>query len=183
VRVGGEPRIVRDGDCDLRPGEPVVSLLFFLVSRHITVLLAASYLLPTAGGMTFADPEASSGGESGDARPGRPGADRLISIGDIRVLFKLGRAAAYELTRRPGFPAPVRVSARCLRWWASEVDAYADALQREGAARGIRRTRRHQPAQQKRSLSPGTPGRTVPTQRARRDFVRARWWQRQTGRQ
>jgi predicted DNA-binding transcriptional regulator AlpA len=77
------------------------------------------------------DPEA--------VRPGRPGTDRLISVGDIRELFKLGRTAAYELTRRPGFPAPVQVSRRCLRWWASEVDAYADALQREGAPRGTRR--------------------------------------------
>ena len=33
--------------------------------------------------------------------------DRLISIGDIRKLFKLGRTAAYELTHRPDFPEPV----------------------------------------------------------------------------
>jgi predicted DNA-binding transcriptional regulator AlpA len=77
--------------------------------------------------------------DPGAVRTGRPGTDRLISVGDIRVLFKLGRTAAYELTRRPGFPAPVQVSRRCLRWWASEVDAYADALQREGALRGTRR--------------------------------------------
>ena len=89
--------------------------------------------------MTIADPEASSGGESGAVRQGRPGADRLISIGDIRALFKLGRTAAYELTHRPGFPAPVHVSRRCLRWWASEVDAYAGTLQREGAQRRTRR--------------------------------------------
>ena len=54
--------------------------------------------------------------------------DRLISIGDIRDLFKLGRTAAYELTHRPEFPAPVPVSSRCYRWWASEVDAYTAAL-------------------------------------------------------
>ena len=54
--------------------------------------------------------------------------DRLISIGDIRNLFKLGRTAAYELTHRPEFPEPVPVSARCYRWWASEVEAYAAAL-------------------------------------------------------
>jgi hypothetical protein len=35
-------------------------------------------------------------------RQGQPGADRLISVGDIRALFKLGRTAVYELTRRPG---------------------------------------------------------------------------------
>jgi predicted DNA-binding transcriptional regulator AlpA len=66
--------------------------------------------------------------------------DRLITVADIRTLFKLGRTAAYELTHRPGFPAPVPVSRRCLRWWASEVDAYVDALQREGTGRSVRRT-------------------------------------------
>ena len=54
--------------------------------------------------------------------------DRLISIGDIRNLFKLGRTAAYDLTHRPEFPEPVPVSSRCYRWWASEVDAYAATL-------------------------------------------------------
>ncbi len=54
--------------------------------------------------------------------------DRLISIGDIRSFFKLGRTAAYELTHRPEFPEPVPVSPRCYRWWASEVDEYAAAL-------------------------------------------------------
>ena len=54
--------------------------------------------------------------------------DRLISIGDIRELFKLGRTAAYELTHRPEFPEPVPISSRCYRWWASEVDAFAESL-------------------------------------------------------
>jgi predicted DNA-binding transcriptional regulator AlpA len=66
--------------------------------------------------------------------------DRLMSVSDIRMLFKLGRTAAYQLTRRPGFPAPVQLSRRCLRWWASEIDAYAETLQREGAQRRTRRT-------------------------------------------
>jgi predicted DNA-binding transcriptional regulator AlpA len=57
--------------------------------------------------------------------------DTLISIGDIRQLFKLGRTAAYELTHRPDFPEPVPISPRCYRWWASEVDAFADSLRRK----------------------------------------------------
>jgi predicted DNA-binding transcriptional regulator AlpA len=84
------------------------------------------------------DPEAAPPKEP-DGQGGH-GTDRLISIGDIRMLFKLGRTATYELTHRPRFPAPVQVSRRCLRWWASEVDAYADTLQREGAQRRTRRT-------------------------------------------
>jgi predicted DNA-binding transcriptional regulator AlpA len=51
-------------------------------------------------------------------------AGTLISIREIRVLFGLGRTAAYELTHRPGFPAPVRISPRCYRWWAAEVAAF-----------------------------------------------------------
>lgn len=86
------------------------------------------------------DPAVSSIHESAAARQGLREIDRLISIGDIRALFKLGRTAAYELTHRSGFPAPVQVSSRCLRWWASEVDAYAHTLQGEGVRVRVRRT-------------------------------------------
>jgi len=34
-------------------------------------------------------------------------ADTLITIADIRRIFRLGRTAAYELAHRPGFPDPV----------------------------------------------------------------------------
>ncbi len=57
--------------------------------------------------------------------------DRLISIEEIRTLFKLGRTAAYELTHRQEFPEPVPISSRCYRWWASEVDAFAASLRRK----------------------------------------------------
>lgn len=57
--------------------------------------------------------------------------DKLIDIGDIREFFKLGRTAAYELTRRPEFPEPVLLSSHCYRWWASEVDSFAASLRRE----------------------------------------------------
>ena len=55
--------------------------------------------------------------------------DTLIGMADIRIIFKLGRTAAYDLARRPDFPARVVISARCHRWWASEVDAFAMRLQ------------------------------------------------------
>ena len=105
----------------------------------------------------------------------RHDADRLMSISDIRMLFKLGRTAAYELTRRPGFPAPVQLSRRCLRWWASEVDAYADTLQREGAQRRARGTTTRQ-ANSLLLHSPGeSQGRYEPptaAARSRRDRAR-----------
>jgi predicted DNA-binding transcriptional regulator AlpA len=65
------------------------------------------------------------------ARPTRWTSDNLISIEDIRTLFKLGRTAAYELTHRPDFPEPVPISPRCYRWWASEVDEFVDSLRRQ----------------------------------------------------
>ena len=58
-------------------------------------------------------------------------ADSLISIREIRALFGLGRTAAYELTHRPGFPAPVRISPRCYRWWEAEVAAFTADLRRQ----------------------------------------------------
>lgn len=68
--------------------------------------------------------------------------DKLISITDIRTLFKLGRTAAYELTHRPGFPDPVPISPRCYRWWASEVDAFAATLRRERVGTGARQVKK-----------------------------------------
>jgi predicted DNA-binding transcriptional regulator AlpA len=65
--------------------------------------------------------------------PSRVANDRLLTIADIREIFGLDRTAAYELTHRPDFPGHVRVSRRCCRWWASEVDAFAEALRRERA--------------------------------------------------
>jgi predicted DNA-binding transcriptional regulator AlpA len=67
-------------------------------------------------------------------------ADRLIGIGEIRAIFGLGRTAAYELTHRPSFPAPVRISPRCYRWWAAEVAAFAASL-RQQQARPVSRQR------------------------------------------
>jgi len=63
--------------------------------------------------------------------------DRLISIEEIRKLFKLGRTAAYELTHRPEFPEPVPISSRCYRWWANEVDAFAVNLRRKRPDRSV----------------------------------------------
>jgi len=79
-------------------------------------------------------------------------ADRLISIRDIRMLFELGRTAAYELTHRPGFPEPVVISPRCYRWWASEVTAFATGIRNE-------RTKARQPASHvgEQAVHPATP--------------------------
>ncbi|MGH3190128.1 MAG: helix-turn-helix transcriptional regulator [Streptosporangiaceae bacterium] len=59
--------------------------------------------------------------------------DKLISVREIRELFAIGRTAAYELTHRPGFPEPIKLSPRCYRWWASEVTAFAASVRRDSA--------------------------------------------------
>lgn len=79
-------------------------------------------------------------------------ADSLISIREIRALFGLGRTAAYELTHRPGFPAPVRISPRCYRWWAAEVAAFTADLRRQV-----------QPGNRQRPAGQAAPARDMPT--------------------
>lgn len=75
-------------------------------------------------------------------------AGTLISIREIRALFGLGRTAAYELTHRPGFPAPVRISPRCYRWWAAEIAAFTADLRRQARPANRKRpTRQPAPAQ------------------------------------
>ena len=101
------------------------------------------------------------------AGPSPSASDKLISIGHIRNLFKLGRTAAYELTHRPGFPDPVEISPHCYRWWASEVDEFAATLRREHAQARTRQAKTpHLP-------DPGTPPRritgTVRPARARKE--------------
>jgi predicted DNA-binding transcriptional regulator AlpA len=93
------------------------------------------------------------------AGPARWTSDRLISIGDIRRLFKLGRTAAYELTHRPEFPDPVPISSRCYRWWASEVDAFADSLRRKRSEQSVRRGT--QRAAKLQAPNPATPPRRI----------------------
>jgi predicted DNA-binding transcriptional regulator AlpA len=56
------------------------------------------------------------------------GTGKLITMGEIRAKFRLGRTAGYELVRRPDFPPRIVVSPRCHRWLENEVDAFAVAL-------------------------------------------------------
>ena len=98
--------------------------------------------------------------EPGTGGRARWTSDRLISIGDIRSLFKLGRTAAYELTHRPDFPDPVPISPRCYRWWASEVEAFAATLRRQRSEQPLRdsATRR---ATKPHESHPATPPRRI----------------------
>ena len=97
-------------------------------------------------------------------------ADSLISIREIRALFGLGRTAAYELTHRPGFPAPVRVSPRCYRWWAAEVAAFTADLRRQ--AQPGSRQRPAAPAQDMPTLHITGKVRMARRRKERRDLAR-----------
>jgi predicted DNA-binding transcriptional regulator AlpA len=94
--------------------------------------------------------------------------DALISIADIRKRFKLGRTAAYELTHRLGFPDPVRISPRCYRWWASEVDAFAASLRRERASQSAAGAPRKEKARASDSVTPMRITGTLRSSRIRR---------------
>jgi len=94
------------------------------------------------GGKAMNRPEDLAAPQLETAASARSASDKLISIADIRRLFKLGRTAAYDLTHRPGFPDPVEISPHCYRWWASEVDEFAATLRRERAQGGTRRAKK-----------------------------------------
>lgn len=85
------------------------------------------------------------------AEPVRSAGDQLISIADVRGLFKLGRTAAYDLTHRADFPDPIEISPRCYRWWASEVDDFASTLRR------VRPVGRKQGRDEPHLSDPGSP--------------------------
>ena len=99
------------------------------------IMISGDQITRPAGQSGSSDDLAINGSEGTDqlAVPpcDRPPTDSLIGIGEIRRLFGLGRTAAYDLTHRPGFPAPVPVSRNAYRWWASEVAAFAMALRTE----------------------------------------------------
>jgi predicted DNA-binding transcriptional regulator AlpA len=52
----------------------------------------------------------------------------LMSRREIGEFFRLGKSAAYDLTRRADFPPPVVVSTRCLRWPQRDVTQFAERL-------------------------------------------------------
>lgn len=49
---------------------------------------------------------------------------RLVSVSDIARMRGCSRQRADELTREPGFPAPVPAAGRGRRWWEDEVRPY-----------------------------------------------------------
>jgi predicted DNA-binding transcriptional regulator AlpA len=74
---------------------------------------------------------------------------RALGVRETAISQLVRGDAAYELTHRPGFPEPVKLSPRCYRWWASEVLAFtADVRLRNTPSRRSREAGRaaHRPA-------------------------------------
>ena len=56
--------------------------------------------------------------------------DRLLKIAEVQELTGLGRSTVYKKVAAGVLPAPVRLSRRCARWRASELQAAIEALPR-----------------------------------------------------
>ena len=54
----------------------------------------------------------------------------LLDIHDLQRLSKLGRAATWQLTRSPDFPAPSMLSSTCYRWWPQDVETFLHSRKR-----------------------------------------------------
>ena len=53
--------------------------------------------------------------------------DRLLRRREVEGLTGLSRASIYRLMRRGRFPLPVRVSARAVRWKASDITIWIES--------------------------------------------------------
>ena len=56
--------------------------------------------------------------------------DRLLRIADVQEITGLSRASVYKKVASGLLPRPVRLSPRCVRWRASELQAFIEALPR-----------------------------------------------------
>ena len=51
---------------------------------------------------------------------------RLIRMPEVRRMTGLGRSQTYQLTRDGRFPAPVKLSERCVAWNSADVQRWID---------------------------------------------------------
>ncbi len=56
--------------------------------------------------------------------------EELLRTAEARAFLRVSRATFCRLQRRAGFPKPVRLGARCLRWRGSQLVAFTEAMQR-----------------------------------------------------
>ena len=54
--------------------------------------------------------------------------DRLLKIIEVQEMTGLSRASVYKKVADGLLPRPVRLSLRCVRWRASELQAFIEGL-------------------------------------------------------
>lgn len=89
------------------------------------------------------------------SRQSEPETPRLLTIDDLRRLFKCGRTTAYARVHEPDFPAPLALSGSAHRWWRHEVLAWLET-RRVQRAQGTQATHVH-PAGIKQDPEPPPP--------------------------
>lgn len=77
----------------------------------------ARWATPTRGGVASDDHTAN---ELMSDLPA-PSARRLLTINDLKILFRCGRTTAYERVHADDFPRPLALSGSAHRWWEHEV--------------------------------------------------------------
>lgn len=57
--------------------------------------------------------------------------NRFLRLPQVMALIGLSKSTVYKLVRRGEFPAPLRLSERCIAWRAAEVASWMDARRNE----------------------------------------------------
>ncbi|WP_419922328.1 helix-turn-helix transcriptional regulator [Candidatus Poriferisodalis sp.] len=55
---------------------------------------------------------------------------RLMTAAEVQQLLGIGRTVLYRLQRDHGFPDPIRLATKSVRWRADEVTAWLDSRER-----------------------------------------------------
>lgn len=50
--------------------------------------------------------------------------DRLLCLEEVMALTKISSSKIYRDIRDGTFPTPIKVGARAVRWWLSEIEAW-----------------------------------------------------------
>ena len=55
---------------------------------------------------------------------GAKGYDGLLDIKEVRARIRCSRSSIYKKLKEGTFPQPVKIGARAVRWWESEIEAW-----------------------------------------------------------
>ena len=61
---------------------------------------------------------------------------RLLKIAEVAALTRMSRSWLYARVKESAFPAPIRVSSRCVAWLARDVEQWLADRPRAGVAEG-----------------------------------------------